>query len=97
MQLEKLRRIFFLPSDYNICLGMLIGRRLVWNMEATNSTHKDQWGSRPGRSAMDATTMKELTYMIARETNTPLATCDNDAKSCYDRIVILLALLLARQ
>ena len=46
---------------------------------------------------MDATMMKDMTYFISRETNTPLASFDNDAKLCYDRIVILIALLLARR
>ena len=41
--------------------------------------------------------MKDLTYLLARTTNTPLATFDNDAKSCYDRIVMIVALLLAFQ
>ena len=41
--------------------------------------------------------MKELTYDTARVSNTPLATFDNDAKSCYDRIIMVVALILARR
>ena len=41
--------------------------------------------------------MKELTYDTARLSNTPLATFDNDAKACYDRIIMKVALLLARR
>ena len=41
--------------------------------------------------------MKELTGDTARLTNTPLATFDNDAKACYDRIIMKVALILARR
>lgn len=95
--LHKLRRIFIFASDYNLSMGILIGRRLIWNAEDQNLIHKDLWGSRPGRSAPDAVLMKEMTYETARLTATPLATFDNDAKSCYDRIVMLVAALLARR
>lgn len=95
--LHKLRRIFIFASDYNLSLGIIVGRRLVWNAEDKGRIHKDLWGSRTGRSAPDATLMKETTYEVARLTNTPLASFDNDAKSCYDRIVMTVAALLARR
>lgn len=95
--LNKLRRIFILPSDLNLTLGILVGRRLVYRAETLDTLHKDMWGTRPGRSAIDAVCVKELLYSLARLTNTPLATFDNDAKSCYDRIVMTVALLIGRR
>ena len=46
---------------------------------------------------MDAALLKALTYEIARYTRTDLATLDNDAKSCYDRIVMSYAMLRFKQ
>lgn len=95
--LHKLRRITLFASDYNLIMGILVGKRLVENAENNGWVHEDLWGSRPNRSAPDAIFVKELTYDIARMTNTPLVTFDNDAKACYDRIVMVVALLLARR
>jgi hypothetical protein len=73
---------------------MIFGRHMVDGAEKQNHLHEGQWGSCPGRSAHDALLHKILTYKIARLTRTPLATFDNDAKSCYDRIVMSFALML---
>ena len=86
--LHKLRRIFIMASDYNLALGTIVGRRLLWRAEDLNLLHKDLWGTRKDRSANDAALMKELTFGLARITNTALASFDNDAKSCYDRVVM---------
>lgn len=86
-----------MSSDYNLSLGIIMGRRLVWHAEQNNLLNENTWGSRPGRAAQDATLMKELTGDTSRLTNTPLATFDNDAKACYDRIIMKVALLLARR
>ena len=95
--LKKLRRIFIMSSDYNLSLGIIMGRRLVWHAEQHALLNENTWGSRPGRAAQDATLMKELTGDTARLTNTPLATFDNDAKACYDCIIMKVALILARR
>jgi hypothetical protein len=96
-QLNKLRTIHLFEADYNWLLGMIFGRRMVHGAEKQNHLHEGQWGSRPGRSAHDALLHKILTYEIARLTRTPLATFDNDAKSCYDRIVMSFALMLCQK
>ena len=57
----------------------------------------ESWGSRKGRSANDPLLMKKLTYDIIQLTCTDAATFDEDAKSCYDRIVINIAMLICRQ
>ena len=95
--LQKLRRIFIMPSDYNLILGIVMGRRLMWHAEQHRYLNVNLWGSICGRCAPDASMMKELTYDTARLTNTPLATFDNDAKACYDRIIMKVALMLARR
>ena len=95
--LHKLRRIFIMASDYNLTLGTIVGRRLLWRAEDLGMLHKDLWGTRKDRSANDAALMKELTFGLARVTGTALATFDNDAKSCYDRVVMTLALIICRK
>jgi hypothetical protein len=76
---------------------MIFGRRMVHGAEKQDHLHEGQWGSRPGRSAHDALLHKLLTYKVARMTRTPLATFDNDAKSCYDRVIMVFVLMLCQQ
>ncbi|KAL7572600.1 hypothetical protein ACA910_010358 [Epithemia clementina (nom. ined.)] len=62
-----------------------------------NSIQPCQWGSCQGRQCIDVVTLKQLTYKLSRVTRTDLITFDNDAKSCYDRIVMAYALLRCQQ
>jgi hypothetical protein len=96
-QLSKLRTIHLFEADYNWLIGMIFGRRMIHGAEKYNHLHEGQWGSRPGRSAHDALMHKILSYKLACLTRTPLATFDNDAKSCYDRIVMVFALMLCQK
>ena len=57
---------------------------------------EEQW-ARPGRNCEEVLLLKELTYMMFELTRTPGATFDNDAKACYDRIVMVLAALRSNQ
>jgi hypothetical protein len=95
--LEKLRTIHLFEADYNWILGLIFGRRMVHNAEKQQHLNESQWGSRPGRSTEEALIHKVLSYEISRNTRTPLGTLDNDAKACYDRIVMLFALLLCQK
>ena len=65
--------------------------------EDTNQLGEQQYGSRPRRSAIDVVITKTMTYEIQELTKTDWGTFDNDAKTCYDRIVVNLAMLCARQ
>ena len=82
--IEKLRVINIIEANFNLMIGMLWGKRLLEHNEALNKLDDLQWGSRKGKSYLDAALLKELTYKIARYTRTNLATFDNDAKLCYD-------------
>jgi hypothetical protein len=64
------------------------------NAEKQEHLNESQWGSRPGRSMEEALIHNILSYEISRATRTPLGTLDNDAKACYDCIVMLFALIL---
>jgi hypothetical protein len=95
--LEKLRTIHLYEADYNWTLGLVFGRRMVHEAERQGHLNESQWGSHPGRSTEEALIHKVLSYEISRSTRTPLGTLDNDAKACYDRIVMLFALILCQK
>ena len=44
---------------------------------------------------MDPVLLKQLSYDLSRQCRTNLATFDNDASACYDRIIVALAMLAA--
>jgi hypothetical protein len=49
-----------------------------------------------GFNAIDVVIKKEMKYLYSRFTKTNLATMDNDAKSCYDRIICNLAMIVSQ-
>jgi hypothetical protein len=58
---------------------------------------EEQSGSRKKHQAILAALMKVLTMDLSRRRRLPMALCSNDAKSCYDRIVLwITALCLLR-
>ena len=94
--INRLRVIHLYEADYNLMLKILWARRLTWNAHSKHALHPAQAGSCPGRRAIDTVTYKEQKYLYARLTRTPIATMDNDAKSCYDRILCNLAMLVSQ-
>ena len=79
-------------ADFNFALKLIWGKRLVRHAESHLALGSDNHGSRPGRKCTDALLEKLLIYEHARLTRTSLITVDNDAKSCYDRIIKTLAM-----
>jgi hypothetical protein len=67
---------------------------MVHGAEKQKHLHEGPWGSRPGCSAHDALMHNILSCKVARPTCTHLATFDNDAKSCYDRIITVFVFML---
>jgi hypothetical protein len=76
---------------------LIIGRRMIREAELNQRLHDNQWGSRPGRHALGAVMLKVMSYEIARHSRTPLGSFDMDARSCYNRIIIALAMFLCRR
>jgi hypothetical protein len=91
--IEKLRIIMLYEADFNFMLKLIWGRRLVRHAELYRCLGTSNHGSRSGRQTIDALLEKLLMYEYARLTRTSLVTVDNDAKSCYDRIIKSLAML----
>ncbi len=96
-KLHRLRIIHIYEADMNLVLKLLWSRKLIRHAEHHFVLGEDQYGSRPCRSAIDVVLRKSLTYVVTRQNKTELVTFDNDAKSCYDRILPLLAAMASRR
>ena len=93
--LNQLRVIHLFEADYNLIIGIIFGRYMIHCVCDNQTFHPSQWG-RPNRECEDVLMLKELTYQVATMSRTDLATFDNDASACYDRIVTRFALLCCR-
>ena len=94
---NKLRVIHLFEADFNLALGILWGRRLMRQAERINILGEQQFGSRKGRCAEDVALLKMITCELINITKTDGGTFDNDAKACYDRIIINLMSMCAQQ
>ena len=93
--LNQLRVIHLFEADYNLVIGLIFGRYMIHRVCDNNLFHPSQWG-RPHRECEDVLMLKELTYQIATMSRTDIATFNNDASACYDRLVTRFALLCCR-
>ncbi len=93
---NRLRIIHLFEADYNLFLKVMWAKRLVLKGEALNAFGESQQGTQPRQKVQDAVLLKTFTYELNQILHTNLGTFDNDAKSCYDRIIKGLAMLVAR-
>ena len=94
--INKLRALHIFESDVNAIFGILWGRRLMFQAEKFQVLSDAQHGSRKGRSTDTLLIIKHLTYSLWRVTQTNGMSFDNDARACYDRIVMNLANLITQ-
>ena len=94
---NRLRMIHLFEADYNFFLKLMWASRLVHRGEDTKQFGVQQYGSRSRLSALDPSMLKRLTYDLSRILRSNLGTFDNDAKSCYDRIINGIAMLASRR
>jgi hypothetical protein len=92
-RIEKLRIIMLYEADFNFMLKLIWGKRLVRHAEKYKCLGTENKGSRSGYQMTDAMLEKLFLYEYARLTRTSLITVNNDAKSCYDRIIKPLAMI----
>ena len=90
-RIDKLRVIHLYEADYNGFLKITWPHRAVHNATKKRTLNYAQGGGQKGRQANHIALQKEMKYQYARLRKTNLATMDNDAKACYDRIIMLLA------
>ena len=65
--------------------------------EMQHGLNDQQFGSHKDWTAMDPVLLKKLSYDLSHKCRTNLATFDNDASSCYDRITVAVAMVVARR
>ncbi len=92
-----LRIIHLFEIDYNLFLKLLWARRLVSRGEQHSQFGESQQGSWKGRAATNVIMLKRLTYDLTRIQRSHLGSFDNDAKSCYDRIITSVAMLASKR
>lgn len=95
--INKLRVIHLIESDFNLLIGILWGRRLVSHGERLDLFDDGQGGSRPDRRTQELLIQKHLVYSVWRLAKINGTSFDNDAKSCFDRIVMPLASIASQQ
>jgi hypothetical protein len=96
-KIHRLRVIHLYEADYNLTLGIFWARKLVPIAEKQRLFNSSCYGSRPGLSAIDPVLLEELQVSVSYLSRTNQVTFHNDATSCYDRIIIALANLVARR
>ena len=92
-----LRIIRLYEADWNLLIKYFWAKKLVNHCETYQCLGDDQEGSRTGRSAIDVAIRKILTFTYSRLTRTNFGIFDNDAKSCYDRILPSIAMIASRK
>lgn len=70
---------------------------MIQKAERENTLHPGQYGGRAGRDALIPAFIEELKNEISYASRKSLINFDNDAASCYDRIIPALASLLGRK
>jgi len=82
--------LFEADFNYN---NKRIGRAVMMSAEQAGLLAPEQYGSRKHKSANLQCLNKCLLYNLSRFRRQTIALCSNDAKSCYDRIVLTVAAL----
>jgi hypothetical protein len=95
-KVHRLRVIHLYEADYNFLLQAK-WQNLISNAETHHLLHPGQYGSLPGRDALIPAFIEEMKNKISYATCKSLINFDNDAASCYDRIIPALASLIGRK
>ena len=86
-KIHRLRVIHIYEADFNLLLAIK-WRQLIQSAEMSGTINEGLFGGRPGREAQSLTFLEELKYDISILTRRTLFHFDNNAASCYDRIII---------
>ena len=71
-RVDKLRTIALLEADFNFN-NKLLGKTTLMHAEKNDLIAREQYGSRPGKSAIDHAIHKRMTYDILRQMRLPRA------------------------
>ena len=95
-KIHRLRVIHIYEADFNLLLAVK-WRALLRTADEKNMINEGQYGGRPGCEAQSLTLLEELKYDLSYLTRRTLVNFDNDASSCYDRIVVPFASIINRK
>jgi hypothetical protein len=95
-KIHRLRVIHIYEADFNGLIGIK-WKELLHNASITQTIHPGQHGARPGHEATTPVFMEELKNDISYSSRKALINFDNDATSCYNRIIPAIASLLGRR
>jgi hypothetical protein len=95
-RIHRLRVIHIYEADYNLLLSVKY-RSLIALAQSEDLNHRGQHGGIPGHDATNLTFLEQLINDISYFSRRSIAAFDNDAASCYDRIIVALASLLSRK
>lgn len=87
---EKLRLVTLMAADFNHN-NKLIGKHIMANGERAGAFAEEQYGSRKHLSAPLHALNKVLALDVSKQMRQPCVIVANDARSCYDRIVLVAA------
>jgi len=92
VNVEKLHIILLFEADFNYN-NKWLGRAIMFNVESAGMIAEEQYGSQKHKSAIIQCLNKTLFYDWVRFPWQPAGLCSNDVKSCYNRIILLVAAL----
>ena len=96
-RINRLRIIHLFEADFNFILKVLWGHRLVRRAHDLKLINTGQYGSVPGKTAMELVMLNQLSNDICRTNKYNIIRFDNDASACYDRILVHLGMMAARR
>ena len=91
-----MRVIHIYKVDYNFLVG-IVWREAIQHAQQLGEINQGQYGGYPGRDCTSVTYFEELRRDISVLTRTAYSNFDNDAASCYDRILMSIASLSRRK
>jgi len=95
-KIHRLRIIHLYEADLNLFMAVK-WRQLLQTADQKSFVNTNQYGGRPGREATSLALLEELKLDISYASRRTLITFDNDAMSCYDRIIPSFASVINRK
>jgi hypothetical protein len=95
VKIHRLRVIHLYEADLSLLWGVK-WREGMHKALKTKALHQGQYRGLPGRDCTSLTYLEELRVDYSKLTRYPVANFDNDATSCYDRILCAVASLAGR-
>lgn len=92
---EKLRLILLMDVRFNHN-NKLIGKKMMETGEKMGWLASEQFGIQKAKSAVEHALNKHLCFDLIRQQRLEAVYIANDAKSCYDRILLMVAYLTMR-